>query len=79
MATTVKATEAAWIFLKDIIRIHGLLGSIVLDCDPKFISKFWRELHHLMGVKLLISMAYHPQMDTMGERAIRGVMQVLCG
>jgi hypothetical protein len=32
-----------------------------------------------MGVKLLMSMAYHPQMDAMGEHTIRGVMQVLCG
>jgi transposase InsO family protein len=78
-ATTAKATEVAWIFLKDIVRIHGLPESIVSDRDPKFVSKFWRELHRLMGVKLLMSTAYHPQTDAMGERAIRGVTQVLRG
>jgi hypothetical protein len=32
-----------------------------------------------MGVKLLMSTAYHPQTDAMGERAIRGITQVLRG
>jgi hypothetical protein len=32
-----------------------------------------------MGVKLLMSTAYHPQTDAMGGHAIRGVTQVLCG
>ena len=77
--TTAKATEVAWLFLKDIVRLHGLPGTIVSDRDPKFVSKFWRELHRLMGVRLLMSTAYHPQTDAMGERAIRGVNQVLRG
>ena len=75
--TSAKATDIAWLFLKDIVRIHGLPETIVSDRDPKFVSKFWRELHRLMGVKLLMSTAYHPQTDAMGERAIRGVSQVL--
>jgi len=79
MTTNAKATEIAWLFLKDIVHLHGLPETIVSDRNPKFVSKFWRELHRLMGVKLLMSMAYHPQTDAMGERAIRGVMQVLRG
>jgi hypothetical protein len=77
--TRAKATEIAWLFLKDIVRLHGLPETIVSDRDSKFVSKFWRELHRLMGVKLLMSTAYHPQTDAMGERAIRGVTQVLRG
>ena len=77
--TSAKATEIAWLFLKDIVRLYGLPGAIEPDQDPKFLSKFRRELHRLMGVKLLISTVYHPQTDAMGERAIRGVTQVLRG
>jgi hypothetical protein len=77
--TSAKATEIAWLFLKDIVRLHGLPKTIVSDCDPKLVSKFWRELHRLMGVKLLMSTAYHPQTDAMGERAITGVTQVFRG
>ena len=77
--TSAKAMEIAWLFLKDIVRLHGLPETIVSDRNPKFVSKFWRELHRLMGVKLLMSTAYHPQTDAMGERSIKGVTQVLRG
>ena len=77
--TSARATDIAWLFLRDIVRLHGLPETIVSDRDPKFVSKFWRELHRLMGVKLLMSTAYHPQTDAMGERAIRGISQVLRG
>ncbi len=77
--TTAKATDIVWLFLKEIVQIHGLLETIVSDRDSKFVLKFWCELHHLMGVKLLMSTAYHPQTDAMGERTIRGVTQVLQG
>ena len=43
--TSAKATEVAWLFLKEIVRLHGLPETIVSDRDPKFVSKFWRELH----------------------------------
>jgi transposase InsO family protein len=77
--TSAKATEIAWLFLKDIVRCHGLPKNIVSDRDPKFVPKFWRELHRLMGVKLLMSTAYHPQTGLMGEYAITGVNHVLRG
>ena len=77
--TTAKASDVAWLYLKEIVHLHGLLETIVSDRDPKFISKFWRELHRLMGVRLLMSTAYHPQTDGMSERAIRNVTQVLRG
>ena len=77
--TTARATDIAWVYLKEIVRLHGLPDTIVSDRDPKFISKFWRELHRLMGVRLLMSTAYHPQTDGMSERAIRNVTQVLRG
>lgn len=78
--TTATAGEIATLFLKEIVRLHGLPGSIVSDRDPKFISKFWRELHRLMGTKLLMSTAYHPQTDGASERGVRhasGVIRTL--
>ena len=59
----VTATEVAWPFLKEVMRLHEVPESIVLDCDTKFTSTFWRELHRLMGTKLLMSTAFHPQTD----------------
>lgn len=37
----------ASIFVSDIMRLHGILGSIVMDRNPHFMLAFWQELHHL--------------------------------
>ena len=77
--TRVRASELAWKFLAEIVRLHGLPESIVSDRDAKFTSKFWRELHRLNGTKLLMSTSFHPQTDGVSERAIRTISQILRG
>ena len=67
--TWVTAREVARLFLKEGVRLHRVPESIVSDCDTKFMSTFWCELHKLMGTKLLMSTAFHPQMDGTIERA----------
>jgi hypothetical protein len=61
--TTVTAKGIAWLFLKEIVRLHGAPDSILSDQDSKFMSIFWRELQWLMGTKLLMATVFHPQMD----------------
>jgi hypothetical protein len=46
--TTATAPDIAFLFIKEVVRLHGLPTSIVSDHDPKFTSKFWLEVHHLM-------------------------------
>ena len=75
--TTVRASELAWLYLRDVVRLHGLASSIVSDRDSKFTSRFWTELHRLLGGKLLMSTAFHPQTDGVSERAIQTVSQIL--
>jgi hypothetical protein len=55
------ATHIANLFFKDIIGLHGLPKSIVLDRDTKFIGHFWRTLWKKMETNLMFSSAYHPQ------------------
>ena len=59
------------------MRLLGVPESIVSDCDTKFTSTFWRELHRLMGTKLLMSTAFHPQMDGATEWANCSIGQIL--
>ena len=71
------ATDLAWYYLRDIVRLHGMAKSIVSDRDAKFTSRFWRELHRAMGTKLLMSTSFHPQTDGHSERVIRSIGQIL--
>ena len=66
-----------WLILKEVVRLHGIPESIVSDRDTKFTSIFWKELHRLMGSKLLMSTAFHPRMDGATERANRSIAQIL--
>ncbi len=74
--TTMKASELSWIYRREIVRLHGLPSSIVSDRDSKFTSKWWQELHNLLGAKLLMSTSFHPQTDGQTERANRSVAQI---
>ena len=76
--TTVTARGVAWLILKEVMRLHGIPESIVSDRDTKFTSIFWKELHRLMGSKLLMSTAFHPQTDGATERDNRLIAQILC-
>jgi hypothetical protein len=75
--TSITAKELSWKYLREIVRLHGLPESIVSDRDPKFTSKWWRELHRLIGTKLLMSTSFHPQMDGQTERMNRSIGQIL--
>ena len=58
-----------WLFFIEIVRFHRVPKSIVSDQDMKFTSIFWKELHWLMGTKLLMLMVFHPQTDSATEQA----------
>ena len=65
---TITAEETARIFLEVIIRRYGLPSRIISDRDPRFTSKFVRELCHTLGIQQNISSAYHPRTDGQSER-----------
>ena len=75
--TSTKATELSWLFVIEVVRLHGLPASIVSDRDSKFTSRWWREVHRLLGIKLLMSTSFHPQTDGASERVIRSITQIL--
>ncbi|CAI7889453.1 unnamed protein product [Closterium sp. NIES-54] len=62
------------------IQIEGmnpLLKGLFTHGDPKFTSKFWKELMSLMGTRLATSSAYHPQTVGQTERLNQIVEQLL--
>ena len=63
-----KLTE---LYIKEIVRLHGIPISIISDRDPRFTSRFWGKLQEAMGTRLNFSTAFHPQMDGQSERVIQ--------
>jgi hypothetical protein len=73
--TTINAEGTALLFLKEVWKHHGTPQVVISDRGPQFVAGFTRELYNLLGIKLAMSMAYHPQTDGQTEH----VNQVLEG
>jgi hypothetical protein len=56
---------------------NGLPLNIVSDHDRLFISKFWKALTRLTGVKLKMKSMYHPETDSSSEWSNKTVIQSL--
>ena len=44
--------KLAQVYIREIVRLHGVPESIVSDRVPRFQSKFWKSLSKAMGTKL---------------------------
>jgi len=71
------ARQLAELMFEEIYKLHGLPRNIISDRDVLFTSVFWDHLHKLLGTRLRMSSAYHPQTDGSTERANRTVTQML--
>ena len=63
------AEQLAFVLLDRLIRDHGIPESITSDRDKLFTSNYWKTLLGMIGTKLRMSTAYHPQTDGQTERA----------
>ena len=57
------ATLVVELYFKEVMRLHRIPRSIVLNRDTKFLSHFWVTLWKKMGTKLMYSTTCHPRMD----------------
>jgi hypothetical protein len=65
--TSTDAVELAHRYIQEIVRLHGIASLIISDRDPRFTSKFWSEVNRILGTRLLMSTAFHPQTDGITE------------
>jgi hypothetical protein len=77
MKQTSSAADLVPLYIKKVVRLHGVPKSFVSDRDSKFISKFWQSLQNAMGTKLDMSVAFHPQTDGQSERTIQTLEDML--
>ena len=55
------ASNVADLFFRQVVRLRGMLKTIVSNRDAKFLSYLWKTLLAKLGTKLLFSTTYHPQ------------------
>jgi len=52
--------KLAELYVREVVRLHGVPTSIVSDIDPRFTSHFWQSLQAALGTQLRMSSTYHP-------------------
>ena len=65
------------LYVNEIVRLHGIPVSIVSDRDPRFTSRFWKELQSAFDTRLNFSTSFHPQTDGQFERVIQVLEDML--
>ena len=66
--TTYNTDILAGIYIREIVRLHGVPQSIVSDRGSAFTSRFWRSFQEALGSDLDYSSAFHPQTNGQMER-----------
>jgi hypothetical protein len=74
---TINAEGVAELYLRYVFPRYGLPTKIISDRDPRFTSKFMKELLHLIGATMNTSTAYHPRTDGQSERSNQFLGQFL--
>ena len=69
--------KLAQLYVDEIVRLQGVLVSIVLDRDPRFTSRFCPSLQAALGTRLHFNTAFHPQIDGQSERTIHNLEDML--
>ena len=55
--------EFCRLYIWEIVWLHGVPISIVLDQDPRFTTHIWKSFLRVMGTQLMMSIAFHPHPD----------------
>ena len=66
-----------FLYIKKIVRMHGVPVSIVSDRDPRFTSRFWHSLQKTLGMKLSFNTVFHLQTNGQLERVIQVLKDLL--
>jgi transposase InsO family protein len=78
MHTTITAEGTTRLYLREVWKHHGTPRVVLSDRGSQFTAGFMRELYKLLGIKLEISTAYHPQTDGQTEHVNQELEGYLC-
>lgn len=64
-------------YVKEIVKIHGLTLLIVSDRYIRLTSKFWKSLQKEMATKLCLNIVYHPKTEGQSDKIIQTLEDML--
>jgi len=70
-------SQLAEIYIREIVKLHGVPSRIVSDRDPRFTSRFRKSLQKALDSKLRLSSVYHPQTDGQSKRTFQSLEDLL--
>ncbi|KAA3477463.1 DNA/RNA polymerases superfamily protein [Gossypium australe] len=76
--TNYSLDKLAELYISEVVRLHGVLVSIISDRDSRFTSQFWKKLQEALGTKLNFSTAFHSQIDDQWERSSKATRRNIC-
>lgn len=71
VAVTYSSGRLAEIYIREIVRLHGVPVSIISDRGTQFTSYFWWAVQRELGTRVELSITFHPQTDGQSERTIQ--------
>jgi hypothetical protein len=74
---SVSSKEMALLFLKEVVKLHGVPETIVSDRGPQFVSRFWNSLAEVLHFEPKLTTAYHPEGDGSTEVVNQVIEQYL--
>ncbi|EOY21332.1 Uncharacterized protein TCM_012821 [Theobroma cacao] len=75
--STYSIGKLAKLYIDKIVRLHGVLVSIVSNRDPRFTSRFWPKFQEALKTNLRFSTTFHPQTDGQSEKTIQTLEDML--
>ena len=69
--------RTAKLFHDHVWKQFGIPWKVISNRGPQFAAQFMKDLHQLVGTKMNISMAYHPQTDGQTEQMNQEIEQYL--
>ena len=75
--TPYSADDYARLYVREIVRLHGVPTSIISDRGAQFTANFWRSFQKGLGTHVNLSTTFHPQTDGQAERTIQTLEDML--
>ena len=65
------------LYIREIVLLHEVPVSIISDRDPRFMAQLLKNFQRAMGTQLMMSTAFHPQIDGQSEMTIQVLEDML--